>query len=74
MDKSHIPLLAEVLELYYTHDELMEMAAIFDVTFPDEAVWKNQRFSWLGAARQLVEHVDHGNHYQMLESMSFILN
>lgn len=69
MDKSHIPLLAEVLELYYTHDELMEMAAIFDVTFPDEAVWKNQRFSWLGAARQLVEHVDHGNHYQMLESI-----
>ena len=24
MDKSHIPVLAEVLELYYTHDELME--------------------------------------------------
>jgi hypothetical protein len=69
MDKSHIPLLAEVLELYYTHDELIEMASIFDVTFPNSTVWKTQHFNWLGAARQLVEQLDHGNHYQMLESV-----
>jgi hypothetical protein len=69
MDKSHIPVLAEVLELYYTHDELMEMAAIFDVKFENSVVWKTRNFNWLGAARQLVEQIDHGNHYQMLESI-----
>jgi len=45
MNKSHIPLLAEVLELYSTYDELMEMAAIFDVTFPNSTVWKTQNFN-----------------------------
>jgi len=69
MDKSHIPILAEVLELYYTEDELMEMAAIFDVTFPEETVGRFPRFNWLRDARQLVEKIDHGNHYQMLESI-----
>lgn len=69
MDKTNIPLLAEVLELYYTYDELMEMAEIFDVNFENSLVWKSQNFNWLGAARQLVEQIDHGNHYQMLESI-----
>jgi hypothetical protein len=66
MDKSYIPLLAEVLELYYSSDEFMELASIFDVSFSGEVVWKASRFSWLGAARQLVEQIDHGNHYKML--------
>jgi hypothetical protein len=69
MDKSHIPILAEVLELYYTYGELMEMAAIFDVTFSGDAFRTNQNFNWLAAARQLVERIDHGNHYKMLESI-----
>jgi hypothetical protein len=69
MDKSHIPILAEVLELYYTYGELMEMAAIFDVTFSGDAFRTNQKFNWLAAARQLVERIDHGNHYKMLESI-----
>ena len=59
MDRSHIPLLAEVLELYYTQDELMEMAAIFDVNFPEGAVGRFPRFNWLAVARQLVERIDH---------------
>jgi hypothetical protein len=33
------------------------------------STWKSQNFNWLGAARQLVEQIDHGNHYQMLESI-----
>ncbi len=45
MDKSNIPLLAEVLELYYTYDELMEMGAIFDVKFENSVVWKTSNFS-----------------------------
>jgi len=69
VDKSHIPVLAEVLELYYSFDELMEMASIFDVNFPEEAIWRSGRFNWLAAARQLVERIDHGNHYKMLESL-----
>jgi hypothetical protein len=70
MDKSHIPILAEVLELYYTHDEFMEMASIFDVTFSKGAIWgRTQTFNWLAAARQLVERIDHGNHYKMRESL-----
>jgi hypothetical protein len=68
MEKIHIPLLAEVLELYYTEDELLEMAAIFDVTFSREVVGRYPRFNWLAVSRQLVEKLDHGNHYQMLES------
>ncbi len=69
MDKSYIPPLAEVLELYYSYSELMEVASIFDVTFSEEAIWKGGQFSWLAAARQLVERIDHGNHYKMLESL-----
>ena len=69
MDKSHIPVLAEVLELYYTQDEFMEMAAIFDVPFSNSTRWITRDFNWLAAARQLVEQIDHGNHYQMLESI-----
>jgi len=69
MDKSNIPLLAEVLELYYSLDELMEMTSIFDVKFSDEILWRKGQFSWLAAARQLVERIDHGNHYKMLESL-----
>ncbi|MFY9911770.1 MAG: hypothetical protein WAK56_18145, partial [Candidatus Sulfotelmatobacter sp.] len=68
MEKTHIPLLAEVLELYYTEDEILEMAAIFDVTFSREVVGRYPRFNWLAVSRQLVEKLDHGNHYQMLES------
>ncbi|MGB8116390.1 MAG: hypothetical protein WCF22_21605, partial [Candidatus Sulfotelmatobacter sp.] len=65
MEKTHIPLLAEVLELYYTEDEILEMAAIFDVTFSREVVGRYPRFNWLAVSRQLVEKLDHGNHYQM---------
>src|SRR5262249_53542140 len=68
MDKSQIPVLAEVLELYYTEEEMLEMAGIFDVTFPEETVGRFPRFNWLSVARQLVERIDHGNHYQMLEA------
>jgi hypothetical protein len=69
MDKAHIPILAEVLELYYSFDEFMEMTSIFDVKFSEESMWRNQRFNWLAAARALVERIDHGNHYKMLESV-----
>jgi hypothetical protein len=51
MDKSSIPLLAEVLELYYSYGELMEAASIFDVTLSEEYVWRMGQFSWLAAAR-----------------------
>jgi hypothetical protein len=69
MDRSHIPLLAEVLELYYSFDEFMEMASIFDVNLSEESIWKRGQFSWLAAARQLVEQIEHGNHYKMLEAL-----
>jgi hypothetical protein len=69
MEKTHIPLLAEVLELYYTEDGLRQMAAIFDVKLPEEPIGRFPRFNWLAVARQLVERIDHGNHYQMLESI-----
>jgi hypothetical protein len=69
MDRSHIPPLAEVMELYYTYDEIAELASIFDVTLSQESIWKSGRFSWLAVARQLVERIDHGNHYEMLKSL-----
>ncbi len=69
MDRSLIPPLAEVLEFYYSYHELMEAASIFDVTFFEESVWRGGQFNWLAAARQLVEQIDHGNHFNMLESL-----
>jgi hypothetical protein len=39
VDKTLIPLLAEVLELYYDYTELMELASIFDVAFVGEGIW-----------------------------------
>ena len=69
MDKSNIPILSEVLQLYYTEENILEMAAIFNVAFSEEAVGRFPRFEWLCVARQLVEQIDHGNHYQMLKSI-----
>jgi hypothetical protein len=67
MDKSLIPALAEVLELYYDH-EITELASIFGVNWTGEIFAGNQ-FRWLPVARQLVEQIDRGNHYVMLESL-----
>jgi hypothetical protein len=69
MDRSHILLFAELLELYYSTDELVEMASIFEVEFDEAIIWKHGTFNWLGAARQLVERIDHGNHYGLLDSL-----
>jgi hypothetical protein len=68
MDKSLIPVLAEVLELYYDYHELTELASIFEVNWTGEIFAGNQ-FRWLPVARQLVERIDRGNHYVMLESL-----
>ena len=51
----------------------MEAASIFDVTFSEESVWRGGQFNWLAAARQLVEQIDHGNHFNMLESLLMAL-
>jgi len=69
MERAQIPVFAEVLELYYTHDEIEEMASIFDVSLPLEVIWKGGTFNWLGAARHLVEKLDHGNNRTMMESL-----
>ena len=47
----------------------MELASIFDVEIKGESVWAVNQFSWLAASRQLVEQIDRGNHYQMLEAI-----
>src|SRR5262245_59922900 len=54
MDKSLIPLLAEMLELYYDYHELTEMASIFDVSWTGDIFAGNQ-FRWITVSRQLVE-------------------
>jgi len=69
MDRACIPILSEVLGLYYTTAEFLELASIFEVSFPGEAIWRNTDVNWLAAARQLVEGIDHGNHYAMLDAM-----
>jgi hypothetical protein len=67
MNKALIPLLAEILELYYSQEELMELASVFDVTLPDTR--RTGKFNWLTIARQLIEQIDTGNHYAMLASL-----
>jgi hypothetical protein len=69
MDKSSIPILAEILELYYEPEEFTELASIFDVPFEHDVTWRGGRWSWLGVARQLVEKLDHGNHRLLIESL-----
>src|SRR5260370_31273669 len=69
MDKTCIPVLSEVLELYYTSDEFIELAAIFDATFDNELLWKRGQWNWLGIARQLIEKLDHGNDLLMMEAV-----
>jgi hypothetical protein len=68
MDKSLIPVLAEVLELYYDYHELTELASIFEVNWTGE-IFAGSQFRWLPVARQLVEQIDRGNHYVMLASL-----
>jgi hypothetical protein len=55
--------------LYYSYGELMEAASIFDVNLSAEHVWRMGHFSWLAAARLLVDRINLGNHYEMLESL-----
>jgi hypothetical protein len=68
MDKSLIPLLAEVLELYYDYHEITQLAEIFEVNWTGDIFAGNQ-FRWLAVARQLIEQIDRGNHYIMVESL-----
>jgi len=68
MDRSLIPVLAEVLELYYDYIELMELASIFEITWTFE-IFAGSQFRWLRVARQLVEQIDRGNHHAMLEAL-----
>ena len=69
MDKTCIPILSEVLELYYSSEELMELSSIFDVAFDHDVVWKGGHWNWLGIARQLIERLDHGNNRLMTEAL-----
>lgn len=57
MDRSDIPLLAEILETYFEFDEFGELASSFDVVIQ----WTGNR-NWITPARQLVERLEYGNH------------
>jgi hypothetical protein len=46
MDKSLIPVVAEVLELYYDYHELTELASIFEVNWTGE-IFAGSQFRWL---------------------------
>jgi len=59
----------EELELYYDYHELTELASTFEVNWTGEIFTGNQS-RWLPVARQLVEQIDRGNHYVMLESVT----
>jgi hypothetical protein len=67
MEKSQIPPLSEMLKLYYSEGEMVEIASVFDVSLSDAG--RAEGLSWLAVARQLVERVDHGNRYEMLKSL-----
>ena len=69
MDKTYIPILSEVLEFYYTTEEFIDLASIFDITFDEEVQWKGGQWNWLGIARQLIEKLDYGNNRLMVEAV-----
>jgi len=70
VEKTCIPILSEILEMYYTPREFAELASIFDVAFDSsQASWREEEWNWLGIARQLVEKLDFGNHHRLLESL-----
>lgn len=63
MKKSHIPVLAELLNTYYTETELLEVAELFDIPVPSEGI------TAIGLSRRLIENVDFGKHGLMLEAI-----
>lgn len=63
MDKTCIPILAEVIDSYYSEEEIGELAAIFDVNL---LITQRQG---LAVARRLIEGLDQGNHRVMLEAV-----
>jgi len=63
MKRSHIPILAEVLDTYYTEAELLELAQVLDISLPLNEV------TGLGISRRLIERADFGKHGPMLEAI-----
>lgn len=61
MDLACIPIFAEILDTYYSKDELQELAIAFGVYIPEKGV------TALGLARQLVGNADQGQNSVMIE-------
>jgi hypothetical protein len=70
MHRSSIPTLADLLEYYYQFDDLMALAALFDVKFNEVHVFRTGGVvCWIEMARQMVERLDHGNHRGLMEAV-----
>jgi hypothetical protein len=62
MNRASIPILAGVLERYYSSDEFFELTAIFDISFAEDVAFRHRSINWLGISNQLVSQLEHGNH------------
>jgi hypothetical protein len=64
MERTSIPILAEVLGVYYSSSEFTELAVTFDVPLEFQPDWE-----WIRIARQLVEKLEHGNYRVFLKTV-----
>lgn len=63
---SKVPILAELLEEYYEPGELQDVAKLFGIELP--GLWSSKQ-EWLAVARQLVEQLEQGNYYVLLQAL-----
>ena len=68
MQKTHIPMLADLLDAYHDFDEVVDMARILGVEFEDEGHALGRQ-AWLSIARQLIEQLDHGSRRALLGTL-----
>lgn len=62
MDKRFVPILSQLLEMYYERDEFIELAGLLDVEL--KAVYHD--WKWLTIAKQLLLEIDYGNNHELL--------
>jgi hypothetical protein len=63
MNRTSIPVLAELLGAYYSPEELRELALLFDVNIAYDEM------RWMGVARRIVEEINRGNNRLMLDTV-----
>src|SRR2546428_14005190 len=62
--------LVAILEAYFTRAEVIELAALFGVTFDDlDSYGADEQRSWLPFSRELIGKLEYGNSRRLLDNL-----